>query len=80
VTANAVVLIREEHKAGRGISTRTSDQVRKVKGVVDAFPVTGRADIVAFLEAASFEQVRAAALKIQSVPGIRTTETLLTVA
>lgn len=78
MTAFAAILIREDTK-NKGISTKVVDSVRKVKGVVDCFPVTGRADLVAFVEGGSLETVRTAALKVNEVPNVRATETLLSI-
>lgn len=78
MTAFATILIREDTK-NKGINTKVVENVRKVKGVVDCFPVTGRADVVAFIEGSSLETVRTAALKVNEVPNVRATETLLSI-
>nr|MDO8134448.1 Lrp/AsnC ligand binding domain-containing protein [Candidatus Njordarchaeum guaymaensis] len=49
--------------------------VKGVKGVVKAFPVYGRYDIVAFVEASDFSSVIKIAEKVNATRGIKSTET-----
>jgi len=53
------------------------EEARKIKGVTDAYPVFGRFDLVVFLEAKDFEELKSAALKVNAMAGIKSTETLV---
>jgi len=67
----ACILIR----AMRGKVVKTLEGVKAVKGVVKAFPVYGRYDIVAFVDAADFNSVSKTSEEVNAVKGIKSTET-----
>jgi len=51
--------------------------IRKMENVVRAFPVLGRYDIVAFVEALDFKAVNEASERINAVKGVKSTETAI---
>ena len=53
------------------------EDVRRVKGVVKAFPVYGRYDIVAFVEVSDYNSIRKISGEINAIKGIRSTETAI---
>lgn len=53
--------------------------VTKLSGVKRTLAVTGRADVVAFIDAATFDEVQKVAAAVRDVRGVATTETLLEV-
>jgi len=53
------------------------ENVRAVKGVVKAFPVYGRYDIIAFVEASDYNSIRKISGEINAIKGIRSTETAI---
>jgi len=69
----ACILIR----AMPGKVVKVLDEVKKVKGVVKAFPVYGRYDIVAFVDAPDFNSVSKISGEINAVKGIKSTETAI---
>ena len=69
----ACVLIR----ALPGKVKATLEGVRKVENVVKAFPVYGRYDIVAFIEAPDFKAISEASGKINATKGVKSTETAI---
>lgn len=56
---------------------KTLEQVRAMGEVRKAYIVFGRWDIVAFIEAPNYERLRDAASRINSLEGVRSTETLV---
>jgi len=52
------------------------DRAKKMKGVVEAYPVFGRFDIVVLIRARDFKELARVASKVASIQGIRSTETL----
>jgi len=54
--------------------------VEKIEGVKIAFPVLGRTDVVASVEASTLEQLSILAFKIGGTPGVTATETLVGLA
>jgi len=69
----ACVLIR----AMPGKVMEVLEAIKRIEGVVKAFPVYGRYDIVAFIEAPSFESISKLSEKINAVKGIKSTETAI---
>jgi uncharacterized protein with GYD domain len=69
---SACMLIRAES----GKFEEVSANLRQVPGVVRVFPVLGRFDIVADLEAANSRELSRAVLKANKMAGIVFTETL----
>lgn len=69
----ACILIRVSSGAERA----SLEAVRKVKGVKRAYNVFGRYDVVAFAEAATFRGVSTLAGRVNSIKGIKSTETLI---
>ncbi len=53
------------------------EDAKRVKNVVRAFPVYGRYDIAVFVEAPDFKSLVAASGKINSIKGIKRTETAI---
>lgn len=53
------------------------DTVRKVRGVRKAYLTYGRFDIVVFLEAEDYTELRKATTEINGINGVRSTETLV---
>ncbi|MGC8817322.1 MAG: Lrp/AsnC ligand binding domain-containing protein [Candidatus Hadarchaeum sp.] len=73
----ALVYIRTDP----GKALKLLDAVKKVQGVHVAFATTGRFDIVARIEATDLKALGETIVsKIQSLPGVRYTETSLIVA
>jgi len=60
-----------------GNIVKVLEAVKVVKGVVRAFPVYGRYDIVAFVEAPNFTSVIKIAEKINAIKGMKSTETAI---
>jgi len=54
-----------------------ASEAKKLKGVKRAFSVHGRWDAVAEIEAADIKAVGEMALKINGLPGVKATETLV---
>ncbi len=52
------------------------DRAKKMKGVVDAYPVFGRFDIAVLIKGRDFKDIANVAIKVAGIEGIRTTETL----
>ena len=52
------------------------DQVRDIIGVRKVYPTHGRFDIAVFVEVEDYRELRKVTTKINSVEGIRSTETL----
>ena len=52
------------------------DRAKKVRGVVDAYPVFGRFDIVVLIKGRDFKEIAGVAAKVASVEGVRSSETL----
>ncbi len=52
------------------------DRAKKMKGVVDAYPVFGRFDIAVLIKGRDFKHVAGLAAKVAAIKGIRSTETL----
>lgn len=51
--------------------------IRKLEGVLDAYVVFGRFDIVVFIGADDYYQLKDIASKIAGVKGVKSTETLV---
>ncbi len=69
---NGCILIRLKP----GKVKETLESVRKIEGVVTAFLVFGRYDLVAFVEAEELEDLFDIAIEINSLEGTESTETL----
>jgi DNA-binding Lrp family transcriptional regulator len=69
----ACILIKTDPGKNRTITK----MVEKIKGVKIAFPVLGRADVVASVKVSTLEQLSVLAFKIGDTPGVTTTETLV---
>jgi len=70
---HGLILARATAKA----ATTVPEEAKKIKGVTDAYPVFGRFDLTVFLEAKDFEELKSAALKVNAIAGIKSTETLV---
>ncbi len=62
-----------------GKYSAVANAVRGIGGVKLAFPVTGRWDVVVEIEAADLKGLSDIALKINGLPGVKCTETLVQV-
>jgi DNA-binding Lrp family transcriptional regulator len=69
----ACILIKTDPGKNRTITK----MIEKIKGVKIAFPVLGRADVVASVEASTLEQLSILAFKIGGTSGVTSTETLV---
>ena len=69
----ACVLIRVLPPKGPAVL----DAVKKIPGVKSAYFVFGRYDIVAFVEAPSYDAVSVSSNKLHAVAGTKSTETLI---
>ncbi len=69
---SACMLIRTE----RGKFDEVSKRLKQIPGVMRAFPVLGRYDIVVDVEAADNRQVGRALIKVNRLAGVVFTETL----
>jgi len=63
-------------KAPAGVQQKVLSESRKIKGVVDAFSVFGRYDVVVLIEAENFDELRRTAKQVNAIKGIKSTETL----
>jgi len=52
-------------------------KIKEIKGVVRAFSVSGRWDVIAEIEAVDLKALTEVALKINGLAGVRATETLV---
>ncbi|MBS7644035.1 Lrp/AsnC ligand binding domain-containing protein [Candidatus Bathyarchaeota archaeon] len=52
------------------------EKIKRIKGVRKAFYAYGRWDIVAFLELQDYKSIRVISGEINSIDGVRSTETL----
>lgn len=55
---------------------RIVESVRKITGVKKVYTSYGRFDVVVFAEASDYKQMRAISSEINSLEGVRSTETL----
>ncbi len=69
---NGCILIRLKP----GKVKETLESVRKIEGIVTAFLVFGRYDLVAFAETEELEELFDIAVEINSLEGTESTETL----
>lgn len=69
----AVVLVACE--AGKYVSV--ASDIRKVKGVKESFPVFGRWDVVAKMEAKDLSSLSDVVLKVNGMRTVKATETLI---
>lgn len=63
-------------KAPAGVQQKVLSESRKIKGVVDAFSVFGRYDVVVLIEAENFDELRRIAKQVNAIKGVKSTETL----
>ena len=56
---------------------RVANSVEKIKGIRKAFVAYGRFDVVAFIRVKSYEDVRKLSTEINTIDGVRSTETLV---
>jgi len=64
-------------RAMPGKAMKVLEGVKAVKGVGKAFPVYGRYDIVAFVEAADYNSVSKVSAEVNAIKGIKSTETAI---
>lgn len=67
-----VMLIR----AAADASTKIVQGARKLREVVEAYPVFGRFDAVVFIVGQNFHELKRAAAKVAALKGVKSTETL----
>ncbi|MCX8191173.1 MAG: Lrp/AsnC ligand binding domain-containing protein [Nitrososphaerales archaeon] len=53
------------------------DEVKKIKEVKQCYMTYGRFDVVAFIEVSNYDDVRKVSTSINTLEGIRSTETLV---
>ncbi len=70
----ALILVRSKPPA------RVASNIKAIDGVKDAFEVAGRFDAAALVEVETLSDIKRVALKIQSLEGVRRTESLIDVA
>ena len=70
---SACVLIRTEHGKFQEVNTR----LKQFKEIKQIFPVHGRFDVVADVEAADYETLGAVILRLNRMAGVVFTETAL---
>jgi len=63
-----------------GKGTKALDAVKKFVEVKSAYLVFGRYDIVAFAEAPTFEAISTLTSRVNAIPEVKSTETLLETA
>jgi len=63
-------------KAPAGVQQKVLSESRKIKGVMDAFSVFGRYDMVVVIEAENFDELRRTAKQVNAIKGVKSTETL----
>ena len=63
-----------------GKYSEVAKKVREIKGVVRAFSASGRWDVVAEVKAADMKALTDISLKINGLPGVKATETLVEAA
>lgn len=68
----AIVLVKSPKKL---IAAR----LRKVKSIVNSFPVSGQFDAVAIIEVDDLSKIKDIAGDIQKIPGVERTETMIEV-
>ena len=64
-------------KIGAAPPLEILEGIRVVEGVLDAYAVFGRFDIVVFIEADDYYELKDVAAKVAGVEGIKSTETLV---
>lgn len=72
MTLNACILVKTKPAS----SDEVLSQLRKIRSVRKAYVVYGRFDLVAFVEGPDYPALRELTAKINSVDGVRSTETL----
>jgi DNA-binding Lrp family transcriptional regulator len=70
---NACILLKVEPTKADTVL----DAIKKVEGVRKAYFTYGRFDIVTFLEVEDYKALRRTTSKINSIEGVRSTETLV---
>jgi DNA-binding Lrp family transcriptional regulator len=65
---------------GPGKHLDVAKKVKEVKGVAKAFSASGRWDAIAEVEVGDMKALTEAALRINGLPGVRATETLVEAA
>jgi DNA-binding Lrp family transcriptional regulator len=73
MTLNACILIKTVPLQTQSVLKKT----RALKGVRKVFVAYGRYDMVAFIEASGYPEIRKLTGEINSAPGVRSTETLV---
>lgn len=73
MTLSACILIKTVPLQTESVLKKT----RSLKGIRKAFVAYGRYDMVAFVEASGYPEIRSLTSEINSLPGVRSTETLV---
>jgi len=72
-----LVLVKQEKQTtGLAYVQSFHEAVRRIEGVVDAYPVYGRFDDVVFLEADDYRALLEQSGRVLQIPGVKSTETL----
>jgi len=64
-------------RAGGETVPRIVREAKRIQGVVDVYPVFGRFDVVALLEAKDLTSLKQVTWKVAALEDIRSTETLV---
>ncbi len=54
-------------------------RLRKVKDIVESFPVSGQFDAVAVIDVSTLSIIKDVTIEIQKIPGVERTETMVEV-
>jgi DNA-binding Lrp family transcriptional regulator len=72
LTLNACILVKTKPASSDDVIS----ELRKLKGLTKAYVAYGRFDIVAFAQGTDYPALREMTAKINSIDGVRSTETL----
>lgn len=67
------MLIKATYAASLDICRKASG----ISGVLDAYPVFGRFDVVVFIQGKDLQELKDVALKVAAMKGVKSTETLI---
>jgi hypothetical protein len=62
-------------RASSNLTPSIIHDIKRIEGVVDAYPVFGRFDAVVFIKGKDFPEMKNVAIKVTHTKGIRSTET-----
>jgi DNA-binding Lrp family transcriptional regulator len=64
-------------KIGAARPIEVLEEIRKIRGVMEAYPVFGRFDLAVFIEGEDYYKLKDVAADVAGVKGIKSTETLV---